>query len=372
MRVSRYFRPRGGRTSRRVQVAALLAATAMLAGACGGGEGSEASDKFPKLYEAAKKEGTLNLYSHVTDSEQIEGVVDAFKEAYPDIDVEVTNKTGSAILETFLSEKRANVNTADVIQYPGIAPFEGTFRDEKFIQPFTPSSADQFAKDSVVEGYAYPWLNYTMGAIYNTDKITDSELECLRKLECWADPRWKGRISGGSPGSASIQRALYQWVEKDENLGDQWLKDYAALDPVTFNSVTPAAERVIAGEYVASFPQMSITAARAAPDGAPIGFAAQEYSVANPALIGLASKAEHPNAGKLFIEWLLSKEGQKVMIDHVATDSLNQGMEQKSPVTDEDWFDEPKKLVVPDDLEFEKHSKSVTDKWNKLIGPAKE
>lgn len=373
MRATSHTPAANRRRSHRRRALAALAVVTLFASACGSGGGdSGPSDAFPELYAKAKKEGTLSLYSHVTATEQIEGVVDAFEEAYPDIEVELTNKTGSAILETFLSEKRAGVNKVDVMQYPGIAPFEDRFRDEKFIQPFTPSSAKSYPADSVVKGYAYPWLSYTMGAVYNTDKITDKELECLRKLECWTDPMWKGRISGGSPGSASIQRSLYQWVEKDDALGDQWLQDYAALDPVTFNSVTPAAERVIAGEYVASFPQMSITAARAGPEGAPIGFATQEYSVANPALIALASKAPHPNAGKLFIEWLLSDAGQKVMIKSVATDSLKTDLKNNKPVTGEDWFDSPKKLVIPDDVEFEKHSKAITDKWNKLIGPGKE
>lgn len=335
------------------------------------GEGAEAAagDAYAEACEAAAEEGEVNLYSHVTATEQIEGFVGAFEEQFPDISVSLTNRTGSAILETFLQEKRADVHTADVIQYPGIAPFANEFQDEGFIEEYTPTTADRYPADATVPGYAYPWLTYNMGAAYNTDLITDEELEMLRSYETWTDPTWQGRISAGSPGSASIQRALFQWVANDESLGEDWLRDFAALDPVAFNSVTPAAERVIAGEYVASFPSMSIVAARAAPQGAPIGWATQEYTVSNPALVAIAANAPNPNAARCLLEFHLSEEGQQAMNEFVVTDSLLEGFEPEVDLTTEEWFDAPGELIIVDEAEFAERSAEVTDLWNELIGP---
>jgi iron(III) transport system substrate-binding protein len=360
--------------SRTKRLLALVAAGAVLAlPACGGGSDAapagpiEGGDDVAKLYEAAKEEGSVSLYSHVTASEEIEAFVAAFEEQYPGVDVELTNKTGSAILETFLSEKRAGRNDADVIQYPGMAPFMNEFQDEGFIEEYTPTSADLYPEDAVVPGFAYPWLSYTMGAVYNTDLITPEELELLQTYQGWTDPTWKGRISSGSPGSASIQRSLFQWVAADEELGEDWLRQFAENDPVAFNSVTPAAERVIAGEFVASFPQMSVTAARAIPQGAPVGWVSQDYSVTNPALVAVASNAPHPNAARLMLEFHLSEAGQRAMVEAVKADTLREDLDIP-PVQDEN-FERPSELVVVDEKAFAEGGEDVINLWNQLVGP---
>lgn len=364
---------RGRRARWRGLILAPAVAAVMLAmAACGGdapaaGVEAQGGGELQSLYEAAKAEGSVNLYSHVTASEQIEGFVDAFEKAYPGVDVKITNKTGSAILETFLSEKRAGRNDVDVIQYPGMAPFQNEFQKEGFIEAYTPTSADLYPKESTVPGYAYPWLTYNMGAIYNKDLIKPEQLELLQTYKGWTDPSWKGRISAGSPGSASIQRALFQWVDQDPELGENWLKAFADLDPVPFNSVTPAAERVIAGEFVASFPQMSVTAARAIPEGAPIGWVTQDYTVTNPALVAVASKAPHPNAAKLLMEFHLSEAGQKAMVGAVAADTLRTDLDIQA--IEDEAFEAPKKLVVVDEALIAERGEQVVELWNRLIGP---
>jgi len=359
---------------KRMMLAPAVVAVAVALSACGGDGGADApaaslegNDELQALYNAAKEEGAVNLYSHVTASEQIEGFVAAFEEAYPGVEVTITNKTGSAILETFLSEKRAGRNDADVIQYPGMAPFQNEFKKEGLIEAYTPTSAEVFPAESTVPGYAYPWLTYSMGAVYNKDLITEKELELLQTYEGWTDPIWKGRISSGSPGSASIQRALFQWVDQDPKLGEEWLKAFAELKPVPFNSITPAAERVIAGEFVASFPQMAVSAARAIPEGAPIGWVTQEYTVTNPALVAVASKAPHPNAAKLLMEFHLSEAGQKAMVESVAADTLRTDLDIQA--LEHEDFEAPEKLVVVDETLVSERGKQVVDLWNRLIGP---
>lgn len=366
----------GGRWSvwKKRLLAPTVGTIALALAACGGDGGTdtpagpvEGGDEMQELYQAAQEEGSVNLYSHVTASEQIEGFVAAFEEQYPGVDVTITNKTGSAILETFLSEKRAGRNDVDVIQYPGMAPFQNEFQDEGFIEEFTPTSADLYPEDSTVPGYAYPWLTYNMGAVYNKDLITPEELELLQTYEGWTDPIWKGRISAGSPGSASIQRALFQWVDQDPDLGREWLEDLAALDPVPFNSVTPAAERVIAGEFVASFPQMSVTAARAIPEGAPIGWVTQDYTVTNPALVAVASEAPHPNAAKLLVEFHLSEAGQTAMVEAVAADTLRTDLDLQA--IEDEAFEAPAELIVVDEALISERGDEVVNTWNELIGP---
>jgi iron(III) transport system substrate-binding protein len=355
-----------------------LVVVALALSSCGGGQGDPANapglasgdPRIADLYRAALQEGQVTLYSHVTATEEISAFVDAFKKEFPGIEVQVTNKIGSAILTTYLSEKRAGKDVADVIQYPGLEPFQNEFRTEGLVQEYTPSTAAKYPAEASVPGIAYPWLAYTTGAAYNSDKITPRELELLRTYQGWADPSWKGRIDAGSPGSASLQHAVFYWTQVDQQLGRHWFEAFAANRPVAFVSPTPAVERVIAGEFVASYPSLSAVAARAMDNGAPIGWATQEYAVTVPGLVGLASRAPHPNAAKLMVEFTLSDAGQRAMVDAVKADSLRTDL-NLSPVQGNQRFDQPKKRVYVQSDVFAKQGRAAVDLWNQFIGPGR-
>lgn len=361
------------RVGRRWRMTGFCVALMLTVAACSGGVSQgptpgqfEGGKEVEALYEAAKKEGSVNLYAATPATDEIQAFVDEFETTYPGIEVNLTNKGGAAIFETFTSEKRAGRHNADVIESFGKSPFE-QFRSEGLIERYTPTSASHYPEDSSIPDWAYPYFSTVTGALYNTDKVTEHEIELLRSYDGWTDPTWKGRVSSGSPSANSILMGLFQWVDQDPNLGEEWLRGFAANQPIAYTSVTPAAAAVISGDYAASFPQLAVTAARAARDGAPVGFAAQEYSVLAPSLVAVASQAPHPNAAKLLVEFHLSKTGQQAMIDTLMGVSVRDDM-QSDPGFD-GLIETPRRVTVVDEALYVDKSSDITRLWNEYVGP---
>lgn len=354
-----------------VSLAALLLVAAT---GCGGGSQAEAKISDPYLsnlyHQALDEGGTIVLYTHLTPPDQQQMLVDGFEKTYPGVKVKITAGVGADILERVLSEKRAGRSSVDVFQYPGLAPFRKDLNPEmtKYLANFTPREAKNYTlKGSFVPGLAYPWTSYHMGVCYNSDALSASDVELLHTFKGWTDPRWKGRATITDPTSATGAQGLFQWVYQDPSLGKPWLAELAKLDPTVYSDVNNAIERVIAGEYDVAFDNLDVMQGRWADKDAPLKCTFGEYAPSVVAGMGLMAGAPHPAAGKLFIEWLLSEQGQEVAQDATKGISVRSGMESH-PV--KGGVKPPSDVRVVDEGKFTKAQKDLTTTFSDLFGAA--
>ena len=101
-----------------------------------------------------------------------------------------------------------------------------------------------------------------------------------------------------------------------EAKGTDYLKRFAAQQPVTI----PAAQRVvldkvISGEYPLAVMILNYHATISAAQGAPVKWIKMEPLLESMSLVSIVKDSPHPNAARLFVEFMLSDEGQKVMAD---------------------------------------------------------
>ncbi len=89
----------------------------------------------------------------------------------------------------------------------------------------------------------------------------------------------------------------------------------AALEPGLVSGHTELAELVSAGEFAISPTLYGYRIERMKSDGAPIDWVKTDQIVAYSEMISMAADAPHPAAAKLFINWMLSEEGQMVIRD---------------------------------------------------------
>jgi iron(III) transport system substrate-binding protein len=151
---------------------------------------------------------------------------------------------------------------------------------------------------------------------YNTNQV--KEADAPKTYQDLLDPKWKGKIAwtydltpGGPPGFVhNILTTLGQ--EK----GMEYLKKFAAQEPVTI----PAAQRVvldkvISGEYPLAVMILNYHATISAAQGAPVKWIKMEPLLESMSLVSIVKDSPHPNAARLFVEFMLSDDGQKVMAD---------------------------------------------------------
>ncbi|MBI3058851.1 MAG: extracellular solute-binding protein [Deltaproteobacteria bacterium] len=261
----------------------------------------------PALIEAAKKEGELVYFTTMTLS-QSKKVVDKFEKKYPFVKVDLFRTGGGPLLNKIQTEARGGRYAWDVVSGRGemVLPL----MNAKFLAPYRSPESKTIEEDLVDnEGYwtAYYVNPYVLG--FNTNLVKKEDVP--QTYEQLLDPKWKGKkISIDDEAYGLLSGLIKAWGREK---AVSYFKKLAAQDPVPMRGNTNRVQLTVAGEYsliVAYAPTIQRETSRGAPiDWVPLEPVAVQV---NPMM--LAAKAPHPNAAKLFIDFLLSKEGQKMLV----------------------------------------------------------
>ena len=351
------------------------AALSLLITGCGsdsGGSAGEvtegASAAQQQLYEQAIADGAnLSLFIGTSGNEETRRFIEKFNEDFPDVPVEHISGTGDKVLERLMTEKRAGLNNADVMLAPGMIPFK-LANEAGFIENFTPEDAHLFTGDNSVyiDGVAYAFSDVYNAVCYNPNNVTPEEIKLLHDYHGWTDPRFKDRAAIVDPSGFGYRRGLTYWVLQDANLGENWLRGIAALQPTVFSTANSAAPQVIAGEHDVLFNAMTIHGARAYHEGAPLECTTGPYAPAYPFSAGLVKDGPNTAAGKLFINWLLSERGQIAVQDTFAFSARREGMEV--PVVEADWWQIPDDIRYTDESIVESRYQELSGMFDRLFG----
>jgi len=277
----------------------LIAALALFSGRCWAQADSA-------LIEAAKKEGAMTYYTTMTLS-QSKRVIDRFEKKYPFIKTELFRTGGDPLLNKILNEHRGGRDAWDVTTGRGemVLPL----LDAKLITPYRSPEAKNIDQDLVdPQSYwtAYYVNPYVLG--YNTNLVKKEQVP--KTYQEVLDPRWQGRKISLDDEAYGLLSGLIRAWGKEKAL--DYVKKLAAQQPVVQRGNTNRVQLTMAGEYyliIAYAP----TIQRETSMGHPINWVPLEPVPVqvNPEM--LAAHAPHPNAGKLFINFLLSKEGQQML-----------------------------------------------------------
>jgi ABC-type Fe3+ transport system substrate-binding protein len=155
---------------------------------------------------------------------------------------------------------------------------------------------------------------YTLGL--NTDLVpAGTEPRTFADLLA---PRWKGRMGWSGRASTSsapgFVGAVFAAIGEDK--GREYLKALAKQDvaPVTV-SARQLLDQTIAGEYAIAIEILNNHAAISRAAGAPVAWAPLEKSLVAMSVISATREAPHPNAARLFLDFVMSPEGQALYRD---------------------------------------------------------
>jgi len=302
------------------------------------------ADRETMLYEGAKKEGKVVWYTSLVPSKEIAKV---FESRYPGVRVEVYRASGIELTNKALAEHKARRHIADTIEAtPGALM---TLRDEQFFalyhSPHLKNYPDS-AKERDKSGLAY-WTTDResyIGLAYN--KNSTKGLELPKTFDDLLKPALKGRMAISSDESSARQFGAMVWAKSDSfirKLKDQEVTLHGASGP-GFN------ELIVSGEVPLSFVGFSTNVAHAAKKGSPVGWHALDLAVANAGGVGISANAQHPHAGLLLLDFLISPEGQKMFGETFAYGSgaKNYGFEKFYPekgLTTDEYADRVEKWM---------------------------
>jgi iron(III) transport system substrate-binding protein len=259
----------------------------------------------PAVIEGAKKEGSLVFYTTM-DIQNSKPVIDAFTKKYPFIRGDLVRLGGTAMVSRIMAEAQAGAQKFDVAV--GISPSYVPMREKNLIGPYLSTEFSSLYDDLCdPKGYwATVYLN-TLVLGYNTKIISRNDLP--KTYEDLLKPQYKQKFIIDIENHDVFYGLSQEWgQEKAVN----YFKGLAAQEPVFLRGNTNRANFVSVGERSMTFVYAQIIE-RMKQTGAPVDWIPLEPVNVELNVAMLSAKAAHPNAGKLFIDYLLSKDGQELL-----------------------------------------------------------
>ena len=259
------------------------------------------------IIEAAKKEGEINWYGGGS-SEVDENINRGFMKRYPFIQAKKFRIQSQRLLVRFEAESRAGKHTADIVRttdwYIDIFKKKGLLL--KYDSPERKQIPDEL-KDR--DGF-YTSLYMAVHALaYNPRLVAKNELP--GSYDDLLDPKWKGKLG--------LEDAAYVWFVnllkiKGEKQGIEYMRRLARQGVSLRSGTTLLANLVAAGELPLAIDLYATDVERTKKAGAPLDWVAFEPTIVHTIAGGINRNAPHPNAAKLFMDFLLSEEGQRIYL----------------------------------------------------------
>lgn len=306
------------------------------------------------ILDGAKKEGQLVFYSGIPIPDA-QTILSALEKKYPFIKTTFYRATGPALVSRIQTEQRAGTHIWDVMNSTGF-------------EPYVLLEQGYFAKHESAERKAFPeghkdndglWATmYTSPMIvsYNAKLLVAGELP--KDYMDLLNSKWKGRLG--------LDSSDFEWYA---NLRKIWGAEKAQkfLEGLRKQEIRLVQGRALLTELLSggemailvnNFLQNSIEAKR---KGSPVDFLALDPVISAAGLVGINKLSPHPNAAKLFVDFVLSREGQELIVktdrSSVRKDVAGNPLDMIKGVR-----------IVPSDLSLGKNYVQIRDEFRDLLG----
>jgi ABC-type Fe3+ transport system substrate-binding protein len=265
------------------------------------------------LEDGARREGKLLWYSTMIVNQSLRPIKEAFEKKYPFVQIQYYRADSDAIAQRIISEYQAKRFDVDIMDGTSTtAPLKKAGFLQRF---FSPQLRDYPAQLKDVAGYwAVPNV-YFMTLGFNTNLVKPNEVP--KSLNDLLNPKWTGKMiwstSGGSGAPVFLGNVLMTMgQEKGMGYLRQLAKQNIAKSTASNRAIL---DMVIAGEYAIAINIFNYHAVISRNSGAPVDWQPLEPVPGQVKTLGLAKNAPHPHGSMLFVDFLLSKEGQNLLRD---------------------------------------------------------
>lgn len=291
--------------------------------------------EWEKTVAAAEKEGQLTIYIFDAGPVTVE-TVQAFEKSYPKIKVNQLRARGSDLGPRIMAERRAEKYLVDVFT-GGKGTAHATLYIGKTLEPIKPLLILPEVLDETKwwqgrHKYVDPEAKYIFvfvgngGGVninYNKQLVNPKEFNSYWDL---LNPKWKGKIVATDPRTRGMDTPVL-FFYYNSKLGPEFMRRlYGEMDVTIARDYRQPVDWLATGKFAVCMPCNSRETKNAIKQGLPIGQIVELKEggtmTSGGGTISLIDKAPHPNAAKLFVNWLLSREGQLEFQRRNGSDSL--------------------------------------------------
>ena len=342
-----------------IRALALCAAAAL----CSAAPAARAADQT--VIDAAKKEGKLVFYTGI-ERASAQTIIDGFKKKYPFIAAESIRASSSKLATRLDAEIEANRVQGDVFEFSLLYLTTDLQKRGELLQYDSPEYAN-FPTTYMARGH---WAASGLSSVIiiaNTRKVDAANMP-----QSWWDlskPYWRNKLT---IDNLEVSGTGYNWIVAIVNspeLGWNFIEALGKNKPALERGHAGMAQKVAAGEYsgAAEMSDFHLHNLRIASASVPVrGIWPREGVPREPWTVGILKRAPHPNAARLFLDHLLSQEGQTLYVKAMGWSSA------RSDVPGPDFAEAPAEIKTLSSGMSPEQTLKVRDeyvaKWKQLWG----
>lgn len=329
-----------GKTSRRSLLRGLAGSAAVIAAGRRAARATAAIE-LTEAVAAAKKEGRVAVNTFT--GQGYARIFKLFRRAYPEIKLDHTNLESADFAPRLLRERKAGVYTWDVTTIPTSTALQ-VLKPAGVRDPIRPAIVAPDARNDANwrggfeagfldrDGLSYAFLLIrSLGVFVNVDRVKADELRSVKDLLA---PKWKGRIVISDP--RVIGSSFWPLTVARLKLGDGIMKQLLVdQEPVLSRDRNQLTDFMVRGRYPIGI-GLNVLAIRDL-QAHGVGLNVKTHQLpefdyqSSGSVVWLLNRAPHPNAARVFVNWLLTKPAQTAWAKELQTNSRFVGVEPGNP-----------------------------------------
>lgn len=283
----------------------------LAAGLAAHAEGPALAQDTAALHKAAQNEKALSWCNGSLPDASAQKVMDAFSKRYPGIKVSSLRATSQVAYQRLMQDLQNNMHNCDVFGSGDGSHFVELAKRGDLMEYKVASAASigpEF-RDLYEPGLYYPATTFLMAMAYNKEKVKAPDAP--KNWTDLIDPKWKGKVAIAHPAYSGN---IGNWAVYMQSLyGPDFFQKLAANDPLVGRSSGDPVAQMASGERLIGITPMA-EAQREIAKGAPIEIVyPTDGSLVIVTHMAILKRAPHPNAAKLFMEFVLDKEFGAIM-----------------------------------------------------------
>ncbi|MBF8265704.1 MAG: iron ABC transporter substrate-binding protein [Dehalococcoidia bacterium] len=326
---------------------------------------------WQKIVEAAKKEGKVTAYSYNWVGDIGLDVKKTFESRYG-ITLDIITGRGAEFIERLKTERRLNQRTGDFTE--GSAGHITSMKMDGLVISVVTELPALREKDVwwVDPSYLDPVdrVNLTLTQQVDSPTINTNLVKPGEEPGSWKDlldPKWKGKMGLRDPKLSSLIIAMFVGLVDKKIWDENYMKALHKQDLKYIISTVDEGRLLSQGEIHMSALGSGNGMTRVAAQGAPIRMLTmKEGELVSGISMATIANAPHPNAAKVLMNWVLSKEGQSVIGQGLSALPVRKDVQDFRPPTVRT------KMVNPffvNQANLDEGAKRYQDRWyDKLVG----
>src|SRR5215831_9161724 len=287
---------------------------------------------YAKTLDGAKQEGKVVVYS-TTDAKLVQGLIKDFESAFPGVKVEYTDMNSTEVYSRFTSESAANAASADAV-WSSSMDLQLKLASDGLAAIYRSPEIGALPEWAHWKDMLYATTFEPIAIVYNkrlvaADEVPKTHADFTKLLNTKAD-KFQKKVTTYDAEKSGVGFMLVNQDAKLDPAFWELVKAMGARGVNMQSSTGTMMERISSGENLIGYNIVGSYALTRAKKDPSIGIVfTTDYNLVLSRLAFVAKNAKNPNAGRLWVDYLLSKRGQTITAEQAELYSVRTDMTGK-------------------------------------------